>query len=121
VRFINQNRERFGVEPICQTLEVAPSTYYAAISRPPSARSLRDVELKIEIRRVHEENFNVYGIEKVWHQLRREGIEVGRDRVARLMTDLELEGVVRGKAWRTTLPGEAGPRPSDLVERKFVA
>jgi putative transposase len=121
VRFINQNRERFGVEPICQTLEVAPSTYYAAISRPPSARTLRDVELKVEIRRVHEENFNVYGIEKVWHQLRREDIKVGRDRVARLMADLELEGVVRGKTWRTTLPGEACQRPSDLVERKFVA
>jgi putative transposase len=121
VRFINQNRERFGVEPICRTLAVAPSTYYAAISRAPSERGVRDEELKVEIARVHTENFNVYGIEKVWRQLSREGIQVGRDRVARLMADLELEGVVRGKTWRTTLPGEAGQRPSDLVDRKFVA
>jgi putative transposase len=121
VLFINQNRERFGVEPICRTLAVAPSTYYAAISRPPSTRSVRDEELKIEIARVHRENFDVYGVEKVWLQLCREGIQVGRDRVARLMADLELEGVVRGKTWRTTLPGEAGQRPSDLVDRKFVA
>jgi putative transposase len=121
VRFINQNRERFGVEPICRTLAVAPSTYYAAISRAPSTRRVRDEELKVEIARVHTENFNVYGIEKVWRQLSREGIQVGRDRVARLMADLELEGVVRGKTWRTTLPGEASERPSDLVDRKFVA
>jgi putative transposase len=121
VRFINQNRERFGVEPICRTLAVAPSSYYAANSRPPSARSLRDEQLKVEIARVHKENFEVYGVEKVWHQLKREDIQVGRDRVARLMADLELEGVVRGKTWRTTLPGEAGQRPSDLVDRKFVA
>jgi putative transposase len=121
VRFINQNRDRFGVEPICRTLAVAPSTYYAAISRAPSERGVRDEELKVEIARVYTENFNVYGIEKVWRQLSREGIQVGRDRVARLMADLELEGVVRGKTWRTTLPGEAGQRPSDLVDRKFVA
>ena len=70
---------------------------------------------------MHTENFNVYGIEKVWRQLSREGIEVGRDRVARLMADLEIEGAVRGKSWRTTLPGEADQRPSDLVDRKFVA
>jgi putative transposase len=121
VRFINQNRERFGVEPICRTLAVAPSTYYAAISRGPAERSRRDEELKVEIARVHQENFNLYGIEKVWRQLSREGIQVGRDRVARLMADLELEGVTRGKTWRTTLPGEAGQRPSDLVDRKFVS
>ena len=105
--FINQHRERFGVEPICQTLEVAPSTYYAALSRPPSARRLRDKELKAEITRVHQENFDVYGVEKVWKQLRREIIDVGRDRVCRLMAELELEGVVRGKVWRTTIPEDA--------------
>jgi putative transposase len=121
VRFINQNRERFGVEPICRTLAVAPSTYYAAISRAPSERSLRDEELKVEIERVHKENFDVYGVEKVWRQLKREDVKVGRDRVARLMADLELEGAVRGKTWRTTLPSEAGQRPADLVDRKFVA
>ena len=67
--FINQFKERFGVEPICQTLQVAPSTYYAALSRPPSARRLRDEELKVEIARVHRDNFDVYGVEKVWKQL----------------------------------------------------
>ena len=64
--FINQHRERFGVEPICQTLEVAPSTYYAALSRPPSARRVRDQELKAAVTRVHRDNFDVYGVEKVW-------------------------------------------------------
>lgn len=119
--YINQYKERFGVEPICQTLEIAPSTYYAAISRPPSARRRRDDELKPEIARVHRENLDVYGVEKVWKQLRREDIEVGRDRVGRLMAELELEGVVRGKTWRTTTPSEAGQRPPDLVERNFRA
>jgi len=121
VSFINQHKERFGVEPICQTLQVAPSTYYAAVLRPPSARRLRDEELKAEITRVHRDNFDVYGVEKVWKQLRREGIEVGRDRVARLMAELELVGAVRGKTWRTTTPSEAGRRPADLVERNFTA
>lgn len=119
--FINEHRNRFGVEPICETLQVAPSTYYAAVSRPPSARRLRDEELKGEITRVHRNNFDVYGVEKVWKQLRREDIEAGRDRVARLMADLELVGAVRGKTWRTTTPGEAGRRPADLVERNFTA
>jgi len=103
VSFINRHREQFGVEPICETLQVAPSTYYAAVARPRSARRLRDEELKVEITRVHRENFGVYGIEKVWRQLHRDAIEVGRDRVARLMRDLGLTGVVRGKRTRTTL------------------
>ena len=77
---------------------------YAALSRPPSARQQRDEELKVEIARVHQENFDVYGTEKVWKQLGREEIEVGRDRVGRLMAELELEGAVRGKTWRTTIP-----------------
>jgi putative transposase len=102
-------------------LEIAPSTYYAAVSRPPSARRLRDEELKSEIARVHRENLDVYGVEKVWKQLRREAIEVGRDRVGRLMAELELEGAVRGKTWRTTSPGETEHRPADLVERNFTA
>ena len=121
MNFINEYRDRFGVEPICQTLEVALSTYYAALSRPPSARRRRDDELKVEVGRVHKDNLDVYGVEKVWKQLRREHIEVGRDRVGRLMAELELEGVVRGKVWRTTLPSETGARPADLVERNFTA
>jgi putative transposase len=121
VSFINEHRERFGVEPICDTLQVAPSTYYAALSRPASARQLRDQELKVEIARVHQDNFDVYGTEKVWKQLRRESIEVGRDRVGRLMAELELEGAVRGKTWRTTIPYQVASRPADLVERDFSA
>ncbi len=119
--FINEHRERFGVEPICDTLQVAPSTYYAALSRPPSERQRRDNELKVEIARVHQENFDVYGTEKVWKQLGREDIEVGRDRVGRLMAELELEGAVRGKTWRTTIPSSAGSWPADLVDRDFSA
>jgi len=121
VEFIDQHRDRFGVEPICDTLQFAPSTYYAALSRPPSARQQRDGELKVEIARVHKDNFDVYGIEKVWKQVRREGIEVGRDRVGRLMTELELEGAVRGKTWRTTIPSQVGSQPADLVDRDFSA
>jgi putative transposase len=121
VSFISAQRERWGIEPICHTLEIAPSTYYAAISRPVSARRQRDEQLKIEIARVYRNNFGVYGIEKVWHQLKREGVKVGRDRVARLMDDMELAGVVRGKRKRTTVPSEVSPRPADLVERNFTA
>ena len=119
--FINEHRERFGVEPICDTLQVAPSTYYAAVSRPPSVRQARDGELKVEISRVRQENFDVYGTEKVWKQLRRESIEVGRDRVGRLMAELKLEGAVRGKTWRTTIPSSVASRPADLVDRDFSA
>lgn len=110
-----------GVEPICTALQVAPSTYYAVVSRRPSARQVSDEWLKTEIARVHRDNFGVYGIEKVWRQLKREGIKVGRDRVARLMDDLALSGAVRGKQKRTTFPAEVSPRPADLVERNFTA
>ena len=119
--FINDHRERWGVEPICTALQVAPSTYYAAASRQPSARQLGDQRLRTEIARVHRDNFSVYGIQKVWHHLNREGINVGRDRVARLMDELELSGVVRGKRKRTTVPAEVSARPADLVERNFTA
>jgi putative transposase len=122
VRFISAHRERWGVEPICRVLQVAPSTYYAAVSRPLSARRQGDQRLKLEISRVHHDNFGVYGIEKVWRQLNREGTRVGRDRVARLMDELDLEGVVRGKRKRiTTWPAELDTRPADLVERNFTA
>jgi putative transposase len=121
VKFIGAHRESWGVEPICRTLQVAPSTYYAVLARQPCLRQLSDQRLKIEIARVHAANFGVYGIEKVWRQLNREGHTVGRDRVARLMDDLELSGVVRGKRKRTTFPAEVSQRPADLVERKFTA
>lgn len=121
MRFIQQERERWGVEPICRVLEIAPSSFYAAVGRAPSARALRDAELKPEIARVHEENYEVYGARKLWRQLGREGYEVGRDQVRRLMRQLGLQGVVRGKKKRTTIPDEAAERPRDLVDRNFRA
>jgi putative transposase len=112
MKFVNVERERFGVEPICRTLEIAPSTYYGAISRPCSTRRRRDAGLKTDIARVHKDNFGVYGAKKLWRQLNREGIAVGRDRVARLMRALHLEGVHRGKLL-TPVP-EAGRDISGL-------
>ena len=120
-RYIDAHRERFGVEPICQALQVAPSTYYAARSRAPSARACRDAALRPEITRVHRENFGVYGTRKIWHQLHREGIVVGRDRVARLMRACSLRGVRRGAFKRTTQSDNQATRPADLVERDFRA
>ena len=103
-------------------LQVAPSTYYAAKSRPPSARSLRDDDLKAEIVRVHEANFGVYGVRKIWRQLHREGVTVARCTVERLMREMGLQGVRRGKTKRTTTRGdESAGRPADLVERNFTA
>ena len=119
--FINAHKERWGVEPICKEVQVAPSTYYAAIARQPAARQQRDHQLKVEIGRVHRDNFGVYGIEKVWRQLNREGIQVGRDRVHRLMRELDLEGVVRGKRTPITTMAIEVNRPDDLVERNFSA
>ncbi len=119
--FIQAHRRRWGVEPICRVLQFAPSTYYAARSRPPSARSLRHEELKIEVRRVRRENFDVYGAKKLWRQLNRERIAVGRDQVARLMRDLGNEGARRGRVKRTTFPGPLAARPADLVDRDFTA
>jgi putative transposase len=120
-RYIDAHRERFGVEPICRVLQVAPSSYYAAKTRPPSARAVRDAQLKVEIRRVWDANYRVYGAEKIWRQLRREGIQVGRDQVARLMRELGIRGVVRGGKRPTTTPAQAADRPADLVQRQFTA
>jgi putative transposase len=119
IAFIDQHKARFGVEPICRHLPIAPSTYYAAKSRPPPARSLRDRELRCEILRVHAVNFGVYGARKVWHELRREGIEVARCTVERLMRELGLHGIRRGKTPRTTTPAVAVAMPGDLVDRDF--
>ena len=120
-RYIEAHRASFGVEPICQVLAVAPSSYYAAKTRPPSARSRRDEDLKREISRIHAANFGVYGVRKLWRALRREGSPIGRDRAARLMTALGLTGVNRAKSIRTTQPGPLSQRPADLVERVFAA
>lgn len=113
----------FGVEPICRCLGIAPSTYYAvkAREREPSARARRDAQLLPEIRRVHDRTEGVYGAEKVWWQLNREGIEVARCTVRRLMRHDGRQGVVRGKKRRTTIPGGRAERPADLVDRDFSA
>ena len=120
-RFIETHRERFGVEPICRELQFAPSTFYAARRRPLSARRVRDQALKVKLQHVHEEHFSVYGARKLWRQLQREGIPTARCTVERLMRELGLSGVVRGKAKHTTVPDETTPRPADLVERDFRA
>jgi putative transposase len=117
----------FGVEPICRTLTevgvpIAPSTYYARRDRPPSARARRDAETAEEIRRVHRENFGVYGARKVWRQLHREGRPAARCTVERLMRAQGLAGAVRGKTKRTTVAAEpSGQRPRDLLDRDFSA
>jgi putative transposase len=100
-------------------LQFAPSTYYAAKSRPASRRTIRDVELVGEIRRVHAENFGVYGARKIWRQLHREGSTIGRCRVERLMRQAGLAGRTRGKGTRTTVPDPTAARPRDLVDRNF--
>ncbi|MFE1027108.1 IS3 family transposase [Streptomyces sp. NPDC058818] len=126
VAFIDAHRQVFGVEPICRVLtshglKIATSTYYAAKNRAPSARSVRDAELKTQISRVHTDNFSVYGVRKVWRQLHREGIPVARCTVARLMRDLGLEGARRGKKVRTTIRDDGQDRAGDLLRRDFTA
>jgi putative transposase len=118
---IDQHRGRFGVEPICRVLQVPTSTYYAAKQRLPSQRQRRDEQLKVEIRRVWDDNYQVYGARKIWRQLHREGLRVARCTVERLMGELGIAGVVRGKAKRTTIGDQQAPRPADLVERQFTA
>ena len=127
VSFIDEHREEYGVEPICDVLPIAPSTYYAQKQqqREPERRSTRmqrDEELCVEILRVWNQNQQVYGAKKVWKQLNREGVRVARCTVARLMVQLGLTGAVRGRRFKlTTIPDDAAARPLDLVERKFAA
>jgi putative transposase len=126
VKFIDHYREPYGVEPICAELPIAPSTYYECKAREANsarlpARHQRDAWLEIEIRRVWEENFRVYGVRKVWRQLNREQIKVAKCAVERLMHKLGLQGVKRGKGYKTTIPDDAAARPADLVNRDFTA
>jgi putative transposase len=121
IAYIDAHRDRFGVEPICRVLQFAPRTYWAAKARPPCARARRDEELKPEIVRVHAENFGVYGADKVWAQLNREGQRVARCTIERLMRDLGLRGAVRGKKHRTTIADDTAERPRDRVDRNFTA
>jgi putative transposase len=129
IRFIDEHKDqrsgtlRWGIEPIAKTLGIAPSTYHAAKKRPPSARAIRDAELKPEILRVWEQNLTVYGADKIWHHLNHEDdIRVARCTVERLMDDLGIQGCRRGRIWvRTTEGDDRLNRPADLVEREFRA
>ncbi|MCH0561554.1 IS3 family transposase, partial [Streptomyces sp. MUM 16J] len=129
VAFIDEHRDRFGgVEPICRTLtahdcQIAPSTYYAHKKRleTPSARSVRDEELKERIHEVYTSNYRVYGARKIWRELNRQGHAVARCTVERLMRELGIQGAVRGKRVITTIPGGQAERAPDLVDREFVA
>jgi putative transposase len=130
IAFIDAHRDRFGgVAPICRVLaqhgvKIAPRTYYAAKTRAPSARSVRDAQLVATIRAVHADRAKgrgVAGYRKVWHLLRRDGVQVARCTVARLMRRHGLHGAVRGRRFRTTIPDASAPRPADLVQRDFRA
>jgi transposase InsO family protein len=124
--FIDAHRDEYGVEPICRVLPIAPSSYRARVaqrSNPEllSDRAREDQRLKPEVMRVFAENFGVYGVRKVWRQMNREGFVVARCTVARLMRDLGLQGVIRGKPVRTTISNKAAPCPLDHVNRQFHA
>ena len=131
VNYIEQHKDQYGVEPICAALtsaelSVAPSTYYAAVTRPPSARSVRDEELKVVIAKVHKDNYGVYGIRKMHAQLAREPVladtkPVARCTTQRLMKDLGLRGISRAKGPRTTIAGCGPDTRPDLVDRDFTA
>jgi putative transposase len=125
-QFIEDNRSQYGVESICSMLPIAPSTFYEAVARQKdpaklSARAKNDARLEVEIERVWRENRQVYGVRKVWKQLQREGIAAARCTVERLMRAKGLQGVVRGKKFKTTIPDESALRPPDRVERNFTA
>jgi putative transposase len=126
IAFINDHRQVYGVEPICKVLPIAPSTYHAHVAKRAdpgklSALARRDIALQPEIARVFAENFEVYGVKKVWRQMVRERFEVARCTVERLMRGMGLQGVIRGKPVRTTLQDKAAPCPLDHVNRVFHA
>jgi putative transposase len=126
IAFIDDQRQEYGIEPICKVLPIAPSTYYlnAAKRADPSrlsSRAKRDLLLKPEIKRVFKANYEVYGARKVWRQLQREGFDVARCTVVRLMRSLGLQGIIRGKPVRTTISNKIAPCPLDHVNRQFYA
>lgn len=126
MEFIDDHKHEFGIEPIWRTLTqagktIAPSTHYAAKARPPSARTRRDADLTVEIRRVHEDNYSVYGARKVHAELVREGISVARCTVERLMHTAGLRGISRANGPRTTVAGRGPDDRPDLVKRDFTA
>lgn len=126
VRFIDDHRAEYGVEPICSVLPIAPSTYYERLAQQKdpyllSKRAKRDTYLRDQIVRLWKNNFEVYGPRKVWRQLNRQGIAVARCTVERLMRDMGLQGAVRGRKFKTTIPDGIAIRPPDLVDRNFSA
>jgi putative transposase len=129
VQFVDDHKDRFGVEPICRVLsehgcQIAPSSYYAARARPPSARAVRDAELLVRIEAVfadRKKGRGLAGARKVWHLLRRDGVQVARCTVERLMRSAGLQGVRRGRKFVTTRPDSTAARPPDLVGRDFTA
>ena len=126
IAFIDDHRQAHGVEPICKVLPIASSTDHAHVAKRVdpsrlSARDRRDAALKEEVRRVFDANFQIYGVRKVWRQLQREGFDVARCTVARLMRAMGLEGMIRGKPIRTTVSNKAPPCPLDHVNRQFHA
>ena len=126
IPFIDEHRGDHGVEPICKVLQLAPSTYHDHVAKRAdpeklSVRAKRDMALKPEITRVFEDNFAVYGVRKVWRQLLRENLDVARCTVERLMKEIGLQGVIRGKPVRTTFSDKATPCPLDHVNRQFHA
>jgi putative transposase len=121
-RYVEERRDAFGVEPICRALGVPVSTHYARRSREPSARELADRQLLVEIGAARSGRRRVYGARKTWKELRRREVEVGRDRVARVMREHGLVGKLRGSTKRTTIPDEAAAeRARDLLQRDFTA
>jgi transposase InsO family protein len=121
VAFIDANRHRWPVAVMCRVLGLAERSYYAAKQRPTCARAIADDARRVEIRRVWEANYRVYGAQRVWRQLQREGHPIARCTVERLMADMGLTGVRRGHRHRTTVPDDRAVRPPDLVDRRFVA
>jgi putative transposase len=121
VDFVDDNRDEFGVEPICRTLQVAPSTYYDNKKRAPSARALRDAVMMPILLALFTANYKVYGVRKLWVAATRAGHDIGRDQVGRLMGQLGIEGVSRRRKVRTTIADDEAQRPPDLVDRDFTA
>jgi len=121
-RFVDEHRGRFGVEPICRVLGVSASAYYHRATGQRSARAVGDERLLGRIEAVHAANYSCYGRRRTWKALTRDGVEVGRDRVKRLMRAHGIQGAKRrGKPWRTTITDPAATRSPDLVDRDFSA
>ncbi len=126
IAFIEDQRVVYGVESICRVLPIAPSTFYHRLTcradpSKASVRQQRDAELRPEIKRGWDENYQVYGVRKAWHQMKRERFDVARCTVARLMKQIGIRGAVRGKAVKTTIPDTSAPCPRDKVNRQFRA